>query len=637
MMLGNRHATRGVCVNRSTTPPELDASFTLDEAVLAQRRAAAVRRLKTIQIPAMRAVGFVILCVIAALQDWRRGSADSFPHPELLWLVATNLAYAAAAYAVLRFGHGRSGRVDLSLLLFHLDVLVWLVNLHHLERSQLFFAYFLLVRVVDQVGDGFRRALYFCHVVTAAYLGYSVWVSFQQPALAFWPDRLGIAVTMYLLGIYLTITGLATERLRNRTRQAVRTARALVESLNQKADALEAQATELEHARQHAEQANLAKSQFLAVTSHEIRTPMNGILGAAELLMATPLSAAQQRYVQIAHRSATALLGLIDDVLDLSRIEAGKLALNVASVDLRALAADALDLVAMTMRDKPVRLTSQVAAQLPPRVLADPLRLRQMLVNLLHNAVKFTERGTVDLQVAVLAETPLSLRLRFSVLDTGIGIPADKLSSIFDAFTQADGSTTRRHGGSGLGLTIVKQLADLMGGQVQVESKVNVGSHFWIELELQKAAGVEAPIEKPRVDVSETLVSVAVLLAEDDLVNRTVIGEMLRLLGCDVDHVHDGNAACNATTGKHYDIVFMDCHMPVMDGHEATRRIRREEQQRGGHTVIVALTADSVASDLQRCIESGMDDVLTKPVSSMQLSSTIARWTGRRTHPITPR
>jgi len=634
MMLGNRHATRGVCVNRSTTPLELDASFTLDEAALAQRRAASVRRLNTVQIPAMRAVGFVILCAIALLQDWRN-SGNAFPQPGVVWLVALNLAYAAAAYAVLRFGHGRSGPVNLSLLLFHVDVLVWLVNLHQLEQSQLFFAYFLLVRVVDQVGDGFRRALYFGHVVTAAYLAYSAWVAYHQPALALWPDRLGIAMTMYLLGIYLAITGLVTERLRNRTRQAVRTARALVGSLNQKAAALEAQAAELEHARQQAEQASLAKSQFLAVTSHEIRTPMNGILGAAELLMATALTATQQRYVQIAHRSATALLGLIDDVLDLSRIEAGKLALNTTSVDLRALVTDALDLVAMTVRDKPVRLTSEVAAKVPPTMLADPLRLRQMLVNLLHNAVKFTDQGTVDLQVTVLTETPHSLGLRFSVLDTGIGIPADKLASIFDAFTQADKSTTRRHGGSGLGLTIVKQLADLMGGQVHVESKVDVGSHIWIELELQKAPHVEAPAEKPQVDERETSVSVSVLLAEDDFVNQTVIGEMLQLLGCDVDHVGDGHAAYNAALSKHYDIIFMDCHMPVMDGHEATRLIREEELRRGQHTVIVALTADSVASDLQRCIESGMNAVLTKPVSSMQLSSTIARWTGRRTSPIT--
>jgi len=618
-------------VTASTTAPDPDTSFTLDEDALAQRKAASARRLNTVLIPAVRAVGFVILCLIAMLQDWR--SDASFAQPALVWLVAGNLAYAAAAFFTLRFGYGRSGRLDLSLLFFHLDVLAWLFNLYHLEQSQLFFAYFLLVRVVDQVGDGFRRALYFGHVVTAAYLAYSVWVSLHRPEAALWPDRLGIAATMYLLGFYLAITGLVTERLRHRTRQAVRAARALVESLNQKADALEAQAIELKHARRQAEQANLAKSQFLAVTSHEIRTPMNGILGAAELLMGTPLSAAQQRYVEIAHRSATALLTLIDDVLDLSRIEASTLALTETSVDLRALVTDALDLVAITARDKPVRLNSEVDAQLPSRVLADPLRLRQMLVNLLHNAVKFTDRGHIDLQVAVLEDAPQALRLRFSVLDTGIGIAPDKLGSIFDAFTQADGSSTRRHGGSGLGLTIVKQLTDLMGGQVHVKSRVGGGSHFWVDLELKKAADVAKPVEPAPAEDGEA--SVSVLLAEDDLVNQTVVGEMLQFLGCEVDHVDDGEAAYDAVTHKHYDIVFMDCHMPVMDGHEATRRIRSEEQRRGSHTVIVALTADSVASDLQRCIESGMDDFLTKPVSSTQLSATIERWTGRRTHPIT--
>jgi signal transduction histidine kinase len=435
----------------------VDSGFTLDEALLAQRKARRAHRLHTLQIPALRTLGFTILCAIVALHGWRSGAP--FPQAELVLLITGNLAYAAAAWLLLRAGYGRSGAVDLSLLLLHLDVLMWLPNLYRLEQGgHLFFAYFLLVRVVDQVSIGFKRALYFCAVVTAAYLAYAAWAATYAPAQAFWPERLGIAATMFLLGLYIALTGLVTGRLRSRTQEAMRTARSLLVSLGQKADVLEAQAAELVQARQRAEQADLAKSQFLAVASHELRTPMNGILGAAELLIGTGLSAVQQRYVRIAHRSATALLALIDDVLDLSRIESGQLTLRPEPVDLCALVDEALDLVAVTAREKPVVLSCNVSHRAPSRVIADPQRLRQLLVNLLHNAVKFTERGTVEFTVEPLDDTPAGRRVRFSVRDTGIGIPHDRLASIFDAFEQVDRSTTRRHGGSGVGLAIVKEI-----------------------------------------------------------------------------------------------------------------------------------------------------------------------------------
>jgi CheY-like chemotaxis protein/anti-sigma regulatory factor (Ser/Thr protein kinase) len=288
----------------------------------------------------------------------------------------------------------------------------------------------------------------------------------------------------------------------------------------------------------------------------------------------------------------------------------------------------------MTARDKPVTLTCGVSTGLPQRVLADPIRLRQLVVNLLHNAVKFTDHGSVRLEVTIVDDAPGALLLRFSVLDTGIGIASDKLDSIFDAFTQADSSSTRRHGGSGLGLAIVKELTDLMGGQVRVESRVDVGSRFWVDLRLEKAPDQARPTAPPDTD-DDGDGSVAVLVAEDDPVNQMVVEEMLKMLGCDVDVVGDGESAWRATAQNRYDIVFMDCHMPMMDGYEATRRIRADESRRGGHTPIVALTADSLDSDRERCLQSGMDGFMTKPVSSSQLSAAVERWTGRRTHPAT--
>jgi signal transduction histidine kinase/CheY-like chemotaxis protein len=579
------------------------------------------------QIPAIRAIGFTILCTIAVLQDLRLGVP--FPQPSLLALLAANVAYAGLSWVVLRLAYGRTGQLDLSLLFLHLDLLLWLANLHHFEQSHLFFAYLMLVRVADQLGFGFRRAVYFAHVVTAAYLAYAAFVAAIEPAQAHWLDRLTIALVMYVIGIYLAFTGSVTERLRHRTRQAVRTARALVDSLETKTQALQTQARELEQARAQAEQANVAKSQFLAVVSHEIRTPMNGILGATELLLDTPLSPSQRQYARTAHRSATALLALIDDVLDLSHIEAGKLALQVANVDLHGLVREAVDLMAATARDKPVRLSCRLPPRLPERMECDGVRLRQLLVNLLHNAVKFTERGHVELTLQVLDETADAMRLRFDVRDTGIGIAPDQVAMVFDAFAQADKSSTRRHGGSGLGLAIVKELADLMGGRVGVESRLGAGSRFWFDVTLRKSVDAPAPVHEVPLEDGE--LSAHVLLAEDDVVNQMVVEEMLKKLGCVVDVVGDGAAAWHAARDTRYDLVFMDCHMPRMDGFEATRRIRADEEASGTRTPIVALTADALASDRERCLACGMDDHMTKPVSSAMLAAAVQRWTGRRT------
>ena len=608
--------------------PDDAAGFTLDPSLLAERRAAGERRMHTVQIPIVRAVGFIIVCVLVTLDDWRIGA--SLAGVELRWLIVCNLLYAGLSWPLLRWAYDR-GKVDWSLLFLHLDVLMWLLNLYHIEPSTLFFGYFLLMRVADQVGYGFRRAFYFNHVVCGAYLVYSLGLGVLEPARAQWSERLVLLVTMYLLGAYMATTGSVTERLRRRTNVAIRTARDLVAGLEHQREALQAQTVELEQARRQAESANVAKSQFLATISHEFRTPLNGILGTTELLLDSPLTPSQRRFAKTAHLSATALLALVDDVIDLSRIEAGKFTLRNTSFDLRALVDEAMDLMAAIARDKPISLDRRLPPQLPTQLLGDPVRLRQLLVNLLHNGVKFTDRGSVTLSVSLLGRDDAgALRLRFEVRDTGQGIAQDYLDSVFDAFTQADASTTRRHGGSGLGLAIAKDLTELMGGRLGVDSRLGEGSTFWFELALQPAVDAPAKAPPPPIEMGE--LAAHVLLAEDDSVNQMVVEAMLTRLGCIVEVAADGHAALGAATHRRYDLILMDCHMPQMDGFEATRRIRDDEFERGrGHTPIVALTADALAGDRERCIESGMDDYMTKPVSSSMLAACVERWTGRRT------
>jgi signal transduction histidine kinase/CheY-like chemotaxis protein len=600
--------------------------FILDPVEARRRKRQRERLFNLYQIPALRIAGFTILAVLLLLYDLE--FARSFDLRSYLRVVAWMALYAFLSWLLLLLFYGKLGRVDLGFVLLNTDVLLFLVALDHTGGQQLWLTGLLLARVADQTNTSFRRAFYFNNLIAVGFVGYLLYRHRVEGLPVAWKPSLIVALILWLVGTYISLTARAAERLQDRTRGAIHRARALVAEL-------QGTATQLVNARAEAEAANGAKSDFVASVSHELRTPMNGVLGLTELLLESELTAEQKEHLLLVHSSASSLLGLLNDLLDFSKIEAGKLELDIQELRPGELVEDALKLPGIRAAEKGLELASVIDPRVPAVVAGDAGRFRQMVINLVGNAIKFTAAGevVVSLTKERLGEGRVTLCL--AVRDTGIGIPPERHAAVFGAFSQADASIGRKYGGTGLGLAITARIARLMGGDVAVESVAGGGSTFRVTVSFQMVAGAEP--STPRL-AEVSLASRRALVVDDNETQRGILQATLRLWGIESEAVATGSAALarivECRGERRFHLILLDSGLPGPAGPSLADEIR---QLQGGGSLILMLPSVGVRGDAARRQRLGAAATLCKPIKRSELLAAVHEALGLNAAPAAPR
>jgi len=552
---------------------------------MAQRKQRAARRLHCRDIPLYRLVGFVFILVLMSLT----------PDAPLESYGTITLTYSVASWGLLL---GLFTRCPFNLGVFFLYMDVWFyclaIYLTGVEASP--FVFLLIARVADQIPAGPYRTFAFAHYNLLAY-GLMTWLSVSHGHAL--DSRLALqnALIIYLTGLYLCLSAVSAERLRSRASQALKAARNLI--------------GELETRTREREEANQARNRFLANISHELRTPMNGVLGMLDLTMQTELTGKQQVYLSDARMSAQVLLRVLNDILDLIKLQSARFPIQPITFAPRMLFEELHSLFGERARARGLTMELRMAANLPAEISADRDRICQILLNLLDNALKFTREGGLRMEVAAPGE-----HLEIRVSDTGMGIDPERLEQMFEPFVQADDTITRAHGGTGLGLAICRELAQLMGGELTAESSLGQGSTFVLTVPLQ--VEVAPPPAEAAPDAAPSG-AMNVLIVEDNEVNQKVCARMLEQLGHRAVVCPNGEETLNMMKLEAFDLVLMDIQMPGIDGFEVTRRIR----EAGSPVRIVAVTAHAADGYREFCLGQGMDGFLTKPLRLENLRSVL--------------